>query len=62
MPAAKRWYFSVKPDRSIVVCRDKKEVVSKNGIPLGPVKDMTTGGDQIRAGGFKHNALMVCVV
>ena len=30
--------------------------------PLGPVKDMTTGGDQIRAGGFKHNALMVCVV
>ena len=38
--------------------RDGKDIVTKNGIPMGPVKDITLGRELVR-GAAKDQAILV---
>jgi len=57
MPGNKRWYFELNR-RTILVCRDGREVTSKN-VPLGPVKELYYGAEKPQAKTFKLHAVEV---
>lgn len=59
MPPGRRWHFDVRAGASIYVVREGKDITSRDGTPMGAVKDVLVAGKEHTRGAAKDQALLV---